>query len=164
MIGTDSSETNPAMAARVYNVSEPSSTTPTLQVRVEYLGPCVLQVDDGIRLCSSSATMLANTFRDSAYASSADPLDLIYIEKTFRGLGFRFYIIFDGLIFIVIPLALVGVLAFVTVPGWIDGIDENGEIIEIKRFLNRNVLFCCGCIHCRGCISFDSHPLAAYKQ
>jgi len=69
----DTAQNNPQVFSQIANIVGTSQ----LEVRVGYFGICVSNGGDW--LCSNNATALA-----SSYTMDADPLNLIWVAKTFK--------------------------------------------------------------------------------
>jgi hypothetical protein len=93
----DTSQVNPDISRSFASLAGAGNNT-YLEVRAGYMGMCISQAS-GIWTCSSSADVLANIVKGAASSGgstaegkSVDPLNLIWIAKTFQQ-----EIVFDGL-------------------------------------------------------------------
>jgi len=112
-----------------------------LEVRAGYMGMCISQSIRGLWICSSSATTLVDLLKSQNSDSSNighDPLKLIWMANKFRN-----EIVFDGLIYTGIPLALITLLLLATFPGWHEDEDSEGSEREVQPFPSRPVSYAC---------------------
>ncbi|KAL2386346.1 hypothetical protein RJZ90_000742 [Blastomyces dermatitidis] len=88
----------------------------SFEIRTGYLGHCMKQ-NSGLWICARDIEPLANVIRDQK-ASNIDPLNLVYMSKTFKD-----QVIFSGLIF----------------PNWHADVNSEESDVEIKPFPSRVV-------------------------
>ncbi|KAJ5152924.1 uncharacterized protein N7482_009402 [Penicillium canariense] len=131
---SDPTIVNTGIAHAVQNVTQ-SGDEPILEVRAGYMGLCIM-LNDGEWICSTSATSLTNIVKLSSSSTNGtrDPLNLIYIANSFKD-----DIVFDGLLFIVVAVAVFCFVMLSTFPGWHEEVDDGGSAVEVKPFPSRQV-------------------------
>ncbi|OBT70249.1 hypothetical protein VE03_00020 [Pseudogymnoascus sp. 23342-1-I1] len=110
-----------------------AGNTTTLEVRAGYIGMCI-SAAPGNWTCSRDADALARALNSTQSTSSPDPLNILWIAKTFRDT-----IVFDGLIFASIALMVVGFVLLATFPGWHTTTSDAGSEVDVKPFPSRPV-------------------------
>lgn len=87
-ISPSASQLNPSLSTTFARLA---GNTTTLEVRAGYIGMCI-SATAGNWTCSRDADSLARTLNLTQSATSPDPLNILWIAKTFRDT-----IVFDGL-------------------------------------------------------------------
>ncbi|OBT80666.1 hypothetical protein VF21_00304 [Pseudogymnoascus sp. 05NY08] len=121
---------SPSLSITFANLAGNSTT---LQVRAGYIGMCI-SAAPGNWTCSRDADSLARTLNGTQSGSSPDPLNILWIAKTFRDT-----IVFDGLIFASIALMVISIILLVTYPEWHENESDAGSEIEVRPFPSRSV-------------------------
>ncbi|EGE77141.2 hypothetical protein, variant [Blastomyces dermatitidis ER-3] len=104
----------------------------SFEIRTGYLGHCMKQ-NSGLWICARDIEPLANVIRDQK-ASNIDPLNLVYMSKTFKD-----QVIFSGLIFASIPCLFICFLLLSSFPNWHADVNSEESDVEIKPFPSRVV-------------------------
>ncbi|KAH7303199.1 Ca2+ regulator and membrane fusion protein Fig1-domain-containing protein [Stachybotrys elegans] len=120
-----------------FAISDLAANHTPLEVRVGYLGMCLLV--SGQRICSRSHTVL-ETFilRMASEDEIGDPLNVIYAANEFRR-----DVVFVALLFVSIVLALLSILLISTFPAWHEEENSDGSDREVKPFPPRRVSKAC---------------------
>ncbi|OBT55571.1 hypothetical protein VE04_05232 [Pseudogymnoascus sp. 24MN13] len=135
---------SPSLSTTFANLAGNSTT---LQVRAGYIGMCI-SAAPGDWSCSRDADSLARTLNGTESGSSSDPLNIIWIAKTFRDT-----IVFNGLMFVPstshphferlltviyrfasIALMVITLVLLVTYPQWHVSEDDDRSEAEEKPF------------------------------
>ncbi|OBT99854.1 hypothetical protein VE01_02242 [Pseudogymnoascus verrucosus] len=124
------SQLSPSLSTTFANLAGNSTT---LQVRAGYIGMCI-SAAPGNWTCSRDADALARALNGTRSGSSPDPLNILWIAKTFRDT-----IVFDGLIFASIALMVISLILLVTYPQWHTSEDDDGSEVEVRPFPSRAV-------------------------
>ncbi|OJD27329.1 hypothetical protein ACJ73_01281 [Blastomyces percursus] len=115
--GDDPAKLNPDMPGVFANLtSRVRNNATSFEIRTGYLGHCMKQ-NSGLWVCARNIEPLANVIRDQK-ASNIDPLNLVYMSKTFKD-----RMIFSGLIF----------------PNWHTEVNSEGSDLDVKPFPSRAV-------------------------
>ncbi|KAI9735983.1 MAG: hypothetical protein M1834_001449 [Cirrosporium novae-zelandiae] len=122
----DTAQVDPGVTTAISNIVNQAD----LLVRVGYFGICVAQEGEDF-LCSNNATNLA-----AQVSVDQDPLNLIWVAKTFRDA-----IVFPYLIIIAIIFAFFCFILLATFPGWHEETNPAGSEheFEVKPFPSRPV-------------------------
>ncbi|KLJ07587.1 hypothetical protein EMPG_16945 [Blastomyces silverae] len=104
----------------------------SFEIRTGYLGHCMKQ-NSGLWVCARNIEPLANVIRDQK-TSNIDPLNLVYMSKTFKD-----RMIFSGLIFASIPCLFICFLLLSTFPNWHTEANSEGSDVDVKPFPSRAV-------------------------
>ncbi|PGH07631.1 hypothetical protein GX51_01640 [Blastomyces parvus] len=104
----------------------------SFEIRTGYLGHCMKQ-NSGLWVCARNVEPLANVIRDQK-TSNIDPLNLVYMSKTFKD-----RMAFSGLIFASIPCLFICFLVLATFPNWHSEVDSESSEVEVKPFPSRLV-------------------------
>ncbi|KAJ6108247.1 hypothetical protein N7523_009570 [Penicillium sp. IBT 18751x] len=121
-----------SIAHAIQNITQAGKES-TLEVRVGYMGLCIMQSDE-VTTCSSSATKLANMLKlpstgvTNSIHGTADPLNLIHIAADFKD-----KIVFDGLLFIVVAIAVICFIVISTFPWYHAETDESSSDLDVKK-------------------------------
>ncbi|PMD33870.1 hypothetical protein L207DRAFT_517892 [Hyaloscypha variabilis F] len=130
----NAAQVNPSISNTFSHLVSTNSTTPSLEVRVGYMGFCMPNPDSGW-ICSRHASNLAHLLNTTQPVSS-DPLNLLWIAQNFQS-----QIVFDGLMFSTVPLVFIAILLLATFPGWHEEEDSEGSEREVKPFPSRPVSY-----------------------
>ncbi|KAI5294075.1 hypothetical protein KEM52_004736 [Ascosphaera acerosa] len=122
----DGAQADPAFWSAIQNVVGGAE----LEVRVGYFGICI-QPDGGSYICNNNATILADVVN-----ADQDPLNLIWVAKTFRDA-----VVFPYLTIVALILAFFAMLLLLTFPGW--HAEATQGVLHFKRVPSRAVSQVC---------------------